>query len=105
MKIITEIVKMKTAEGVVKEDFIKWVNELEVEFHAKKTGYIDSELMLDEKKNEWVMIQHWSSADNLKNASKEMFKESITENFRNALDPKSVKMSTYNQIQTWSLDQ
>jgi hypothetical protein len=41
----------------------------------------------------------------LKNASQEMFEESITENFRNALDPKSVKMIIYNQIQTWSLDQ
>ena len=105
MKIMTEIVRMKTAEGVAKEDFVKWVNELEVEFHAKKTGYLDSELMFDEKKDEWVMIQHWSSADNLKNASREMFEESITENFRNALDPKSVKMIIYSQIQTWSLDQ
>lgn len=105
MRMMTEIVRMKTAEGVVKEDFIKWVNELEVEFHAKKTGYIDSELMFDEKKDEWVMIQHWSSMVELKNASREMFEESITENFRNALDPKSVKMIIYNQVQTWSLDQ
>lgn len=102
MKIATEIVRMKTAEGVLNEDFVKWVDELEVAFHAKQTGYIDSELMFDEKKDEWVMIQHWSSMVDLKNASREMFAESITENFRDALDPKSVKMSTYCQIQTWN---
>lgn len=104
MKIVTEIARMKTAEGILKEDFVKWVNELEVEFHAKKTGYIDSELIFDEREDEWIMIQHWSSMEDLKNSSREMFTESITENFRNALDPKSVKMSMYNQIQTWSLE-
>lgn len=104
MKFITEIIRMKTTEGILKEDFVKWVNELELQFHAKKTGYIDSELMFDEKKDEWVMIQHWSSMEDLKNASRKMFEESITENFRNALDPKSVKMTMYNQIQTWRLD-
>jgi len=73
MQIITEIVTMKTVEGIGKDDFIRIVDGLEKDFHSKQQGFIDSELLYNDKTNEWVIIQHWDSLENLQSASKKMF--------------------------------
>lgn len=49
MSITTEIVTMKTVENVMKDDFILIVDRLEKTFHSKLTGFIDSELLYNEK--------------------------------------------------------
>lgn len=104
MKTITEIVKLGTVKDVSREDFMEIVNDLEIKFHAIQPGYIDTELIIDEKSEEWTMIQHWDSIENLKNASGKMFKESSTEKFRSVLDPQKVKISIHSQIKTWKLE-
>lgn len=101
MSIITEIVKMKTVEGVSNEEFIKIVDGLEKEFHSKQKGFIDTELIYHEEEHEWYMIQHWESKDNLKEASKKMFIDENAEAFVKSLDKKSVKMFIFNQIKIW----
>lgn len=101
MNIMTEIVKMKTVEGVTPEDFMKTVNKLELEFHLKQEGYVDTELLFDEKEDVWIMVQHWETLEDLKNASGKMFKENCTEAFRNAIDPKNIEIRVYPQLQTW----
>lgn len=101
MSIITEIVKMKTVEGVNNEEFIKIVDGLEKEFHSKQKGFIDTELIYHEEEHEWYMIQHWESKDNLKEASKKMFIDENAEAFVKSLDKKSVKMFIFNQIKIW----
>ena len=101
MQIITEIVTMKTVEGFGKNDFIRIVDELEKDFHSKQQGFIDSELLYNDKTNEWVIIQHWDSLDNLQSASKKMFGNPITESYVNCLDPKSVKMVMLPQLGVW----
>ena len=101
MQIITEIVTMKTVEGIGKDDFIRIVDGLEKDFHSKQQGFIDSELLYNDKTNEWVIIQHWDSLENLQSASKKMFGNSITESYVNYLDPKSVKMVMLPQLGVW----
>lgn len=101
MNTITEIVTMATAQGIERDAFIRIVDDLELNFHAKQPGYIDTELLYDEKTAEWIMIQHWNTLDNMMNASKQMFKDSCTEEFRNAIDPKTIKLRNCQQIQTW----
>lgn len=101
MNTITELVKMKTVEGVSKDGFIKIVDGLEKEFHSKQEGFIDTELIYHEEENEWYMIQHWESKDKLKEASKKMFTDEAAESFVKSLDKKSVKMLILNQIKTW----
>ena len=101
MNIVTEVVSFETQEGIGYNDFVKTVDMLECEFHSKQQGFIDTELLHDSKNGIWIMIQHWESMDDLKNASKKMFEESKTEAFRTALNTKSIKISTYPQIQVW----
>lgn len=80
--IVTEIVKMKTIEGISKEEFI------------------DTELLYSEEE-EWYMIQHWNSKDELKEASKNIFKDVNAKDFVRVVDKHSVKMFIFSQIRSW----
>ena len=101
MQIITEIVTMKTVERIRKDDFIRIVNGLEIDFHSKQEGFINSELLYNEKTDEWIIIQHWDCLDNLHSASKKMFNNPITELYVKSLDPKSVKILMLPQLGVW----
>jgi antibiotic biosynthesis monooxygenase (ABM) superfamily enzyme len=101
MDIVTEIVTMRTMAGIGKERCICVVDGLEKNFHSKLPGFIDSELLRDEKNDEWIMIQHWDGLDNLRSASKKMFNNPVTESFVQAVDPKAVKMIILPQVGAW----
>ena len=101
---ITEIVTMKSAQGVGKEEFIEIVDGLERDFHMRQSGYIDTELLYDDNDNTWIMIQHWESLEQMKAASKEMFRDSATARFRSAIDPKQIKISAYPALGIWCSD-
>ena len=103
MKIITEIVEFNVEENLSKEEFIEIVNDLELKFHSIQSGFIDTELLYDEKSQKWIMIQHWESIEDLKRASSKMFKDSSTEKFRKALKNQTVKMNIIPQIKSWKL--
>lgn len=62
---------------------------------------MDTELLYHEEENEWYMIQHWHSIDDLQQASKKIFKDPDAENFVKSLDKQSVKMLMLPQIGTW----
>jgi quinol monooxygenase YgiN len=99
---ITEIVKMKTVEGVGKDEFISIVDGLEKNFHSRQPGFIDTELLYNEEEEEWCMIQHWDSKDDLKAASGKIFKDPAAEAFVKSLNSQSVKMLILPQIKTWT---
>lgn len=99
--IVTEIVELKTVEGVSDTQFVKIVDILEKEFHSKQAGFINTELIQDKESSSWMMIQHWSSINDAKASSGKMFQEVITEDFRKSLDPHSVKIRFLPQIKTW----
>ncbi|NMS91500.1 hypothetical protein HGQ85_16385 [Clostridioides difficile] len=103
MKIITEIVEFSVEENLSKGEFIDIVNDLEMKFHSIQPGFIDTELLYDEKSQKWIMIQHWDSLEDLKNSSSKMFKESSTEKFRKALKSQTIKMNIMPQIKSWKL--
>ncbi|MCC0639242.1 MULTISPECIES: antibiotic biosynthesis monooxygenase [unclassified Clostridioides] len=103
MKIITEIVEFNVEEHLSKDAFVEIVNDLEINFHSVQSGFIDTELLYDEKTQKWIMIQHWDSIENLKSASSKMFKNTSTEKFRNALKAQTVKMNIIPQIKSWKL--
>lgn len=103
MKIITEIVEFSVEENLSKDEFIEIVNDLEMKFHSIQPGFIDTELLYDEKSQKWIMIQHWDSMEELKNSSSKMFKDSSTEKFRKALKSQTVKMNIMPQIKSWKL--
>ncbi|MGC6173403.1 antibiotic biosynthesis monooxygenase [Lacrimispora sp. 38-1] len=100
--IITEIVRMKTVEGITKDEFIGIVDGLERNFHSRQKGFIDTELLYHDEENEWYMIQHWNSKDDLKQASKKIFKDKDAEDFVKSLDKQSVKMLILPKIATWA---
>lgn len=99
--IITEIVRMKTVEGVTKDEFIGIVDGLERNFHSRQKGFIGTELLYHDEENEWYMIQHWNSKDELKQASKKIFIDKDAEDFVKSLKKQSVKMLLLPQIATW----
>ena len=101
MYIITEIVTMKLAVHLTKDDFIAIVDGLERNFHSKQSGFIDSELVHDQQSDTWIMIQHWETIEQLKEASKKIFTDSTAESFVKSLDPKSVKMTMAPQLGMW----
>ena len=101
MSIITEIVTMKLAGNIEKNDFISIVDGLERSFHSKQPGFIDTELLYDEKNDLWIMIQHWESIEQLKNASKKIFVDSAAKHFIQSIDPKNVKMTIAPQLGIW----
>ena len=101
MRITTEIVTMKVIESVVKDDFIRIVDGLERNFHSKQPGFIDSELLYNDKANEWIMIQHWNGLDNLRSASKKIFENPAAGQFVKSIDPKSVKMLMFPRLRIW----
>lgn len=105
MNVITEIIMMKTVEGIGEEEFIYVVNSLEENFHAKQTGFIDTELLYNDKVSEWIMIQHWDSFETLKSASQKIFHDKAAKSFVESLRKESVKMIILPQIRKWkSLD-
>lgn len=102
MCIITEIVTMKLAAVLTKDEFVSIVDGLEKDFHSKQSGFIDSELIYDEKNDTWIMVQHWETMEQLKEASRKIFADSAAEPFVKSLDPKSVKMTIAPRLGAWS---
>lgn len=102
MSKVTELVYMKTA--LPHDAFTAVVEGLERNFHTQQPGFLDTELLYDEKKNTWVMVQHWESAGHMKAASARMFKESATQAFRDAIDPKAIEISVLPLLGRWEKD-
>lgn len=100
-KLVTEIVSFDIDNAISDENFKEIVNSVEIEFHMKQAGYIDSELVKG-KNNSWTMIMHWESLEEVKHASKLLMKSDLTTSFRQAIIPSTVKMSYLEQIKKWS---
>lgn len=99
--IVIEIVEFKLMSGVDEAAFIEIVNALEENFHSRQNGFISTELTKG-KDGQWIMIQHWNSMEDAKEVIKAMMKTPVTEDFRQVLDPKSVKMLLLEHVLTWS---
>jgi len=100
-KVITEIVSFEINDSISIETFTEIVTSLEIEFHMKQAGYIDSELVKG-KENSWTIIMHWESLEEVKLASKLLMKSDLTKEFRDAIIPSTVRMMYLEQIKTWS---
>lgn len=96
----TEYVEFKTVEGVDDEKLIQLVNDLEERFHSIQPGFISTELC-KAGEGHWVMVQHWGNLAAAKAVVKQMMQEPITLEFRQALDPTSVKMKLMEQVKIW----
>ncbi len=99
--IVTEIVSFEIHEAVSPENFIQIAHTLETAFHMHQPGYIDSELVKGPA-NSWTMIMHWASLHEVRTASKLMMKSPLTEKFRQAIIPATVKMGYLEQVGKWS---
>jgi hypothetical protein len=100
-KLVTEIVTFDIIESISSEKFKEIVDSLESEFHMFQSGYIDSEL-LKGRNNSWAMIMHWESMEEVKLASKLLMKSELTDRFRQAIIPSTVKINYLGQINKWS---
>lgn len=64
---------------------------------------MDTELSYHQGEDEWYMIQHWKSEEDLKQASKKIFTDESSQEFVKSLDKHSVKMLIMPQIATWTI--
>lgn len=99
--IVTEIVEFSVAAELEEKEFMEIVEELEKSFHSKQKGFIDTEILRGKELGSYIMIQHWESMEECKDAVGKMMKESITEKFRNCIIAQSVKMVLSEQIKKW----
>lgn len=76
---------------------------MEKDFHSKQEGFLRSELLHDLKTDQWIIIQHWSSLEHMKEASRKMFNNPMTEVFVKSIDPQSVKILMIPQIRSWDM--
>lgn len=99
--ITTEIAEFKTVDGITDEHFFDIVNSLEIKYHMKQKGYIDTELIKGKEDKKWLLIQHWRNKEEAKEASKNFVNSSDTLEFRNSLEPKSVSLYFTEQLGKW----
>ena len=101
--IVTELVTFASIPEMTDERFIEIVHDLEVNFHAHLPGYLNSELVKGNN-GQWGILMHWTSREALTDASRLMMQSPATEAFRQALDPKSVKITVFDQRRAWKVE-
>ncbi len=101
-KIITEIADFIVLDHITNDEVIRLVDYVEKEFHTKQKGFIDTELVKGKEEKQWLMIQHWRTIEEAKQASANMMKSEAAEEFRDIMDKKNVKLMFLEQIRTWS---
>lgn len=100
-KIATEIVNIKTINGISDEEFVKIINNLDTKFLCKTKGYIDTELVKGKEEQNWIVIIHWRTIAEGNEALKEFAISPLTEEYRTVIDPQSVIFHFTDQTQTW----
>lgn len=100
--ICTEIAEFEVISRITDEEFIRIVEELEEKYHSIQKSFINTELIKDNDQCKWIMIQHWESIDESREASKMMMKTPITESFRQALNPRTIKIRYFTHIKKWN---
>ena len=98
---VTEIVSFKTINGISDNELIKIINNLDTNFLSKTKGYVDTELIKGNEEQTWIIIIHWRTMAEATEAIMEFTKSPLTEEYRNAIDPKSISFHFTDQIQTW----
>ena len=100
---VTVNVEFKFNTDLPDEECIRIIDSVERNFHSRQKGFIDTELAKGSN-GKWVMIQHWATKEDFMAIVKLMMKDHSTEEFRQAIDPKSVKMQSLEQIQLWNIN-
>jgi len=98
---VTEIVSFKTINGISDNELIRIINDLDTNFLSKTKSYIDTELIKGKEEQSWTIIIHWRTMAEATEAIMEFAKSPLTEEYRNAIDPKSVSFHFTDQIHTW----
>ena len=98
---VTEIVSFKTINGISDSELISIINNLNTNFLSKTKSYIDTELIKGKEEQSWTIIIHWRTMAEATEAIMEFTKSPLTEEYRNAIDPKSVSFHYTDQIKTW----
>ena len=98
---VTEIVSFKTINGISDNELISIINNLDANFLSKTKSYIDTELIKGKEEQAWTIIIHWRTMAEATEAIMEFAKSPLTEEYRNAIDPKSVSFHFTDQIKTW----
>lgn len=100
--IITEIVDFKVISNTPDEKVVGIVDLVEKELHFKQSGFIDTELVKGEEENRWLMIHHYASLNEIKEAGKNKANGRLLEEFAKVIDLNSVKILLFEQIQSWT---
>ncbi len=100
-KTITEIVTFQIKLGVAEENTIEIIDDVVNNFHKKQEGFINGELVKGEKENEWSMIYHYQSMENIKAVGEKIAQGTEMDKFKEIVMPESVKLQFLKQILSW----
>jgi quinol monooxygenase YgiN len=99
--VCVEIAEFSVLPEVGDSAFIEIVAGLEEHFHARQSGFMGTELVRETEDGRWLMIQRWECRELAVDASRKLMKDDSTLAFRNAMDPKSVRIRYMHQAGRW----
>jgi hypothetical protein len=100
--IITEIVDFKVIPNTSNEKVVEIVDFVEKELHFKQSGFLNTELVKRDENDRWLMIHHYESLKEIKEAGKNMANGELLKEFAKIIDMSSVKILLLEQIQVWT---
>lgn len=100
-QIAIEIIRFAKIDKYNDDEFVEMIDKLEKDFHINQKGYIDTKLTRGKEAGSWIMIQHWDSLEEAREANKKFVQSPLTEKFRNSLDPQSVSLFFTDQTKFW----
>ena len=88
--IITELVKFKVLETTTEEQLISKVDILN-DFQKKQDGFIDAELVKDDKENVWCFVYHYESLEKVQAIREKLRSSKVFEEFNSLIVPGSLR--------------
>ncbi len=99
---ITEIIAFELLEGVSHDQLLKQADKVVNDFHKKQDGYIDMELDNASFGDQWQMIVHYQSMDDIEKVKNNLPHSKAIKEFTQLLAPNSMKVSFFKQQACWS---
>ena len=99
---ITEIIAFEMREKTSKDQMIHQLDTVVHEFHKNQDGYVDMELVSDYSNQQWQMIIHYQSMDDIEKVKMNMPQSKALNDFRELIIPETMKVSFHEQHERWS---
>ena len=99
---ITELIVFELKKGIAKNQVVNQANKMVNDFHKKQDGYVDMELICDPSEDQWKMIIHYETMEDIEKVKLNIPNSKAIKDFTALVLPESLKVSFYDQLQKWT---